>query len=273
MRFDLHVHTTFSDGDYTPREAAALAARTGLDGIAITDHDESRGYGDILHDAPKGLIVIPGIELAAQYGCEVHVLGLKIDWQDAALIRHVEKAASTRQQRAGRMLEKINQAGMRLTLADVETECEGTVIGRPHFAAALVKKGYASSIREAFSLYLSRHKPFYMPLDKPDISSAAALIVGAGGVPVLAHPGLMRKDVFDALAPCLTDMGFWGIEAYHPAHTSGQCREYESTARRYGLYVTAGSDFHGSVKPDIQIGQEQRGGGYLEKSIERLMAE
>jgi predicted metal-dependent phosphoesterase TrpH len=168
------------------------------------------------------------------------------------------------------MLEKINRAGMHLTIEDVEKECMGDVIGRPHVAAALVKKGYVPSVREAFGQYLSRHMPFYTPLEKPDIRHAAKIITGAGGKAVLAHPGLMNPVIFEALAPNLAEMGFWGIEAYHPAHTDGQCVAYESVARRYGLYVTAGSDFHGSVKPDVQIGQERRGGRFLEKSLERL---
>ncbi|MDD5017031.1 MAG: PHP domain-containing protein [Eubacteriales bacterium] len=272
MKLDLHIHTTYSDGDCTPREVAALARQAGLDGIAITDHDECRGYGGILEDANTDMPVYAGIELAAKYDGEVHVLGLGIDWQDKTLVRHAEDAAVGRQQRAALMIERINKAGLDIAMHEVEKECGGGVLGRPHFAAAFVKKGYAKSHKEAFVRYLSSHAPFYIPLDKVEVSRAAEMILGAGGIAVLAHPGLVKTNVLQTLLPRLGDMGFWGIEAYHPAHTDRQCIAYAHLAKRYGLYVTAGSDFHGSVKPHISIGQEKRGGKYLDESMEAFIS-
>lgn len=267
MKLDLHVHTTFSDGDFTPREVADKAKQKGLECIAITDHDECRGCGDVAGET--GLIVISGIELAAKYEGEAHVLGLDVDWKSPVLLRHIEAAASLREERAESMIEKLRAAGVGLTLEDVRRECGG-VIGRPHIAAALVKKGYAADVKEAFVKYLSKHTQFYVPYDKISIERAADIIREAGGKAVLAHPGLIKEDVRNALFPRLARMGFWGVEAYHPTHTDGQCREFESVARQNGLYVTAGSDFHGSAKPGVDIGSETRGADYLRKSIEAL---
>jgi predicted metal-dependent phosphoesterase TrpH len=146
------------------------------------------------------------------------------------------------------------------------------VIGRPHVAAALVKKGYAQNVKEVFVRYLGRHAPYYVPLERVDVRQAADIIIGAGGKPALAHPGLMSGRVLNDLLPKLKLLGFWGIEAYHPAHTNGQCRIFASAARRRGLWVCAGSDFHGSSKPDIVLGAERRGGAYLQRSFCALLS-
>lgn len=268
MRPDLHVHTTFSDGSYTPAEMVQAAKQAGLSAVAITDHDECRGYGEIIDE--QDITVCPGIELAARFNCEVHVLGLQIDWKNQKLIRHIENASEARRHRAKSVLEKLQAVNVDIDMQHVVNACEGDVIGRPHLAKVLVDKGYASSYKEAFVRYLAKDACCYVPLDKINVRNAADLILQAGGKPILAHPGLLRGRAFEQLVPKLKDMGFWGIEAYHPAHSNGHCREYETIAKNHGLYVTAGSDFHGAAKPKVKIGQEQRGGKYLEKSLEEL---
>lgn len=269
MNIDMHVHTTFSDGDYTPSQIVQTAKEKGLKLIAITDHDECRGYEEIA-GADTGIIVCPGIEIAAKYEGEVHILGFNIDWRSKALLKHVESVVLHRKFRAENMIKKLNSAGFDVTIDDVNTESTGKVIGRPHIAAALIKKGYVSSYKEAFKRFLSKHSPYYVPYEKIGLQDAAQLIIEAKGKAVLAHPGLVKEKTLESLFPKLKGMGFWGIEAYHTVHSYGQCREFESTARRYGLFVTAGSDFHGSAKPDVELGGEKRGGEYLERSIEAL---
>ncbi len=271
MRFDLHVHTTFSDGDYSPSEVVRLAKQKGIGLIAITDHDECRGFGDVKEET--GIKVLPGIELAARFEGEVHVLGLGIDWQSEPLLRHIERVVNLRRDRAAGIIKKLRKAGIDITVKDVENECLGGVMGRPHIAAALVNKGHASSVKEAFKAYLSKHSEFYVGFDKISVQEAVKLIRIAGGKAVLAHPGLIGETARNDLMPLLGDMGFWGIEAYHPAHSDGNCKEFESLARSMGLYVTAGSDFHGSAKPKIEIGCETRTSEYLEESIRLLAAE
>ena len=269
MRFDLHAHTTWSDGDQTPAQVAQIAAREGI-AVALTDHDECRGFSEIAgktYEVP----VFPGIELAARYAQgSVHVLGLCIDWQDQGIISHITSAADARLHRAESILEKLRTGGMDIGMENLTFQ--GDIVGRAHIAEALVSKGYAADIKDAFARFLSNRAPYYVPYEKIGVDDAARLITRAGGLAVLAHPGLMAPGAFDALLPSLKGMGFWGVEAYHPSHTDGQCREYESLARSRGLYVTAGSDFHGNVKPDIALGQEKRGGAYLRESMEAFLA-
>ena len=137
-------------------------SKKGLKVSAITDHDECRGYGEIAKAPPQGISVFPGIEFSAKHNGEIHVLGLLINWQDPALLAHVEKAAKARQQRAEKMLKKFKEAGLDIHMDEVADECKGEVIGRPHFAAALVKKGHATSFKEAFTRYLTSHAPFIL---------------------------------------------------------------------------------------------------------------
>ncbi len=269
MRLDLHVHTNFSDGDFAPQQIAQMAANAGLDGVAITDHDECRGFGELI--PVPGLMLIPGIEIAAYEGdSEVHVLGLGIDWRHEAMAGYAERATGRRRDRAQAVTEMLQAKGYDVSMADVENASGGGVIGRPHIARALMEKGYVESVSDAFDRFIGRRAPFYVPLEKISSSAAAALIIQAGGKPVLAHPGLLKPGIFDALAERLADAGFWGMEAYHPSHTDGQCRIYESEARRLGLYVTAGSDFHGTLGQGAELGNEKRGGNYLQRSFDAL---
>ncbi len=269
MKTDLHAHTTFSDGDRTPLEVVRLAEAAGV-GVAITDHDECRGFAEIAGRS-FGVPVYAGIELAARFGKEsVHVLGLGIDWRNPTLLAHVDRAADARLHRAERIVEKLRGCGVDIALSEVRYQ--GSVVGRAHIAEALVRKGAAADIRDAFARYLGGGAPGYVSYEKITAEQAARLITDAGGVAVVAHPGLMPPGVFSSLLPVLKRWGFWGVEAYYPSHTDGQCREFESLARTHGLYVTAGSDFHGGVKPEIAVGQEKRGGAYLRESMEAFSA-
>lgn len=269
MKVDLHIHTTFSDGELTPQEVSQRAAAAGLAAFAITDHDECRGFGTL--EKTDGAIA--GIELAAHMNGEVHVLGLDINCGNDTLVAHVQKAAHSRVNRAYEIIERLNHDGIAVSMDEVKEACGGDVIGRPHIAAVLVKKGFAATVSDAFDRYLSSHAPYYVPQKKISVSSAAELILGAGGKPVLAHPGLLGGSVLGGLLPQLKEMGFWGVEAYHPAHTDGQCVEYESVARQKKLFVTSGSDFHGSSTPRVGIGEETRSSSYLQESLLILISE
>lgn len=270
MNIDLHIHTTYSDGDLTPFEAVVAARGKGLSLIAVTDHDECRGFLELC-GKHNGINVLSGVELASKFGGEAHVLGYGIDCRNLSLLEHISYTYGKRRERAVSMVSKLKRAGLNVSMKEVEKNCVTGVIGRPHIAAALVKNGYAGNVKEAFSKYLSKHGDFYVSYEKISVREAAALITGAGGKPVLAHPGLMAPDVRESLWPELKSMGFWGIEAYHTAHSDDQCAEYEEKALKHGLFVTAGSDFHGSAKPFVNIGEEKRGGEYLLKSIEALL--
>lgn len=268
MRMDLHVHTTFSDGDLTPNQAVQKAMLAGLDAVAITDHDECRALDTLSQSS--GISIIPGIELSAQYNGEVHVLGIGINLDNEALHKHIENAANARRVRIFAMIDRLTRAGIMIESADVEAQCHGNVIGRPHIAAALVKKGYAQTVREAFQKYLSVNTPYYVTQQRISVQQAVSLILNAQGLPVLAHPGLLGDGVLNSLEPQLKSLGFWGIEAYHPSHSDGQCTEFESMARRHSLFVTSGSDYHGRLTP-VKIGCEARGGSFLQKSFNALI--
>jgi len=270
MKLDLHVHTTYSDGSMTPRQIVAEAKACGLGAVAITDHDECRAIGEVM-DEPD-IKVLSGIELSAHYLGEVHVLGLDIDCGNKRMLAHINEQAQSRLKRAETMIEIFIEHGVHITMEDVQQACKGDVLGRPHFAEALVKNGYASSTKQAFAQYLNKNAKFFVTRPKVDIAQAAQLINGAGGKPVLAHPGLIGGGVWNKLYGELKDLGFWGIEAFHPAHSDGQCREFVSIAKSEGLYVTSGSDFHGNPDTTVGIGQEQRGGSHLAKSIKALLA-
>ncbi|MFA5674946.1 MAG: PHP domain-containing protein [Christensenellales bacterium] len=265
---DLHVHTTFSDGDLTPVQTVQKAIAAGLDAVAITDHDECRAPGTL--SSFSGIGVIPGIELSAQHNGEVHVLGLGIDINNEALRAHIENASNARRVRVYAMIDRLSRAGIAIRPADVEAECRGKIIGRPHMAAALVGKGYAKNINDAFAKYLSDKTPYYVSRRRISVERAAALILNANGLPVLAHPGLLSAGILDSLEPALKALGFWGIEAYHPVHSDSQCAKFECAARQNSLYVTSGSDYHGRLTP-VEIGCETRGGQFLQKSFNALI--
>ena len=267
MKPDLHIHTTYSDGGYTPGQVFKAAKEKGLCAVAITDHDECRGCQEA---EESDIQVLCGIELSAHFHGEAHVLGYNIDCSDKGLSEHIEKQNESRKKRANKMIKMFKDADIDISMQEVLDVCRGDVLGRPHIAEVLVKKGFANSTKQAFTKYLNRHAKFYVPREKVEIEKAARLIVEAGGKPVLAHPGLMPGVIWNELSGVLKEFGFWGIEAYHPSHTDGQCRAFESFARQNGFYVTCGSDFHGGAKPGIEIGQEQRGGGYLLHSLRQL---
>jgi predicted metal-dependent phosphoesterase TrpH len=246
-----------------------MAQRLGI-GVAITDHDECRGMDEVA-GTDFGVPVLAGIELAARFeGNSVHVLGLGVNWKDKGLVGHITWARDARRRRAALILEKLRAGGMDISMGDLRFQ--GDVVSRSHIATALVNKGYAADPKDAFARYLSYHTPYYVPYEKISAQDAAALIRAAGGLPVLAHPGEMAPGAWECILPSLEAMGFWGVEAYHPSHTDGQCREFESLSRAKGLYVTAGSDFHGRVKPEVALGQETRGGAYLAQSMKALVS-
>lgn len=252
MKVDLHVHTTASDGTCSPGEVIQLAQKEGLAAIAITDHDTLSGAKEGVEIGERvGFEVIPGVELSTDLnGTDVHVLGYLI--RDFEVIEGVlDQMQRLRMSRAERMVEKLRRLGVGIDMEDVLREAKGDSVGRPHIAAAMVKRGAVGSVREAFELYIGDGKPAYIPKPKLTPSQAVELILESGGVPVLAHPGLTNMD---KLIPKLAEGGLRGIEVHYPEHTEGQRRLYLSIARRYKLIPTGGSDFHGEVKPELRLG-------------------
>lgn len=243
-RADLHAHTTASDGSLTPEALVAEALRVGLAAVGICDHDSVDAVGPAQAAAAgTALLVVPGVEINTTYeSLEVHVLGYYYRQGDPDLAELLARLRDQRQNRVRRMLQRLEQAGCPLRLERVLELSGEAAIGRPHVARALVEAGYAASEREAFAHFLVPGKPGYVERYKLSPREAVQVVLAAGGVPVLAHPGLVGRD---ELIPDLADAGLAGLEVYHTDHTPEQARHYLALAERHNLLVTGGSDFHG----------------------------
>ncbi|WP_406678490.1 PHP domain-containing protein [Moorella sp. ACPs] len=243
---DLHTHTTASDGRLSPAELIRLAQTKGLTALGVTDHDTVAGLAEALAAGSSyGVTVVPGVELSTEWeDKEVHILGYYLDWQKEHLLAFLETMRQARHRRTARMVARLQELGYDISMGEVEQEVRGEAVGRPHIAAVLVRKGYAPSVEAAFKTLLARGRPAYVPREKVEPARAVEVILKAGGVPVLAHPGLSEAD---ALLPALVDDGLQGIEAYYPLHDAAATGRYLELASRYNLVVTGGSDFHGIV--------------------------
>lgn len=250
---DLHLHSTASDGVLAPAAIVELASRAGCPAIAITDHDSVDGVAEALEAAaPTSVTVIPGVEFSAGVGeRDLHLLGYYIDDTDPTLLAALERLRRIRVERAERIVNSLHEAGLSVSLDDVLALADGGAVGRAHIAQLLVASGQATSVADAFQRLLGRSAPHYVP--KPLCSPAEVIgwIRGAGGVAVLAHPGLSKVD---DLVPGLVDAGLVGIEAYHSAHDAETVQRYVRMAQRLGLIVTGGSDFHGLDREGDRLG-------------------
>ena len=240
---DMHVHTTASDGQLSPVEVVDYAISKGLSGVAITDHDTITGLQDaISYGKLKGVIIIPGIELSTEFeGEEVHILGYKIDYANQELLETLNILRDERAHRAQKIIHKLQGLGMKISFQEVQAIAKEGVIGRPHIAKILIKKGYVKTVQEAFEKYLNKGCSAYVPRYKLSPFDAVDLIKKAGGITVMAHPGLVKKL---GLVEELIKHGIDGIEVSHPDHNNEQNKSFESLASDNQLYITAGSDFH-----------------------------
>lgn len=256
---DLHMHSRFSDGTDTPEELIALAAEQGATTVALTDHDTVHGIGRFMSAAQKeGIRAISGVEVSASSSSnEMHILGYFLAHEDAVLARQLDWIRSARESRNEEILHKLHKLGMHMSRQEVCRHAGDQVIGRPHFARAMVARGYVNSTKEAFSRYLARGCPAYARRRSLTVQEAIEIISGAGGVAVLAHPFVLHANQLELadLVEALRDLGLEGIEAYYPQHTAEQTRFYVQLAKDYDLVPTGGSDFHGQQTPDLRIGK------------------
>ncbi|MBP2642210.1 MAG: hypothetical protein H6Q67_97 [Firmicutes bacterium] len=246
MTVDLHIHTNCSDGIYSPEEIVEFAKAAGLEAIAITDHDTIDGVSKLLERSTtaKNMEVIPGIEFSTDLpDNEVHILGYYIDVSKSELISQLKLISEDRYTRTKKMVTKLNSLGYEISYDSVlKIAGEATSIGRPHIAAALIDAKYFSNVADVFDVLLEKRKPAYIPHYKMSPAETIQLIVRAGGVPVLAHPGLVGND---AIVMEIIALGIQGIEVYHPSHNPSQVSRYLQLATEHNLLVTGGSDFHG----------------------------
>lgn len=247
---DLHTHTQASDGMNAPAENVRLAKEKGMAGIAITDHDTVAGIEEAIAAGQQyGVTVVPGVEISTVAASrDIHVLGYYIDIGDERLLGRLQTLRATREARNDLILEKLHGLGMPLTLQEIKNGLGRPLrpdesIGRPHIADALVRKGYADNMRDAFDRYLGEGKPAYASVPRITPEEAMQWIREAGGAPVLAHPGLYGDD--ELVKRIIASGKPVGIEVYHSDHGMEEERRYLEIANQFGLIPTAGSDYHG----------------------------
>ena len=255
---DLHVHSTASDGSYTPTEVVYAANDAGLTAIALTDHDTVSGVSEALNAADSlDLEVVPGVELSCIYKeKEIHILGLYIDHTSEKFNEFLTTSAQKRMQRNLTMLEAFQTDGFDITMEDLMLGNPKTVITRAHFARALVYKGYVSSPDQAFKKYLDPDRPYYRKREVITPEESIRAIRDAGGFPVLAHPCQYKlgwKGTED-LVIYLKSLGLLGLECFHSSNNQHESGKLRGIALRHDLALTGGSDFHGAAKPDIKLG-------------------
>ncbi len=246
MRLDLHIHSTASDGTEAPEAVIAAAAAGKLDVVALTDHDTTAGV-EAAHAAgvARAVEVVPGIEMSSTSGGrEIHVLGYFVDPSAPAIRAHEARALGLRAERMRRMIRRLSEQGVQVTMDDVERAAgeDRQALARPHLARALLEAGEVVSVADAFDRFIGDDHAAYVPTDLVSPEGAIEIIIAAGGIPIWAHP---PHDLLDALLPALTRAGLRGLEVYRPRTPADRVLRLERMARSSGLLLSGGSDWHG----------------------------
>jgi len=253
---DLHTHTTFSDGTDTPTQLINKALAAGITTIALTDHDSISGWQEATTALRPGIYLVPGAEVSCQTldGISVHILGLLFDSSNTELIDTLEKTRENRFGRMEKIIAKINEAGIEISMSEVlEQLSDGATLGRPHLADALIKKGVVASREEAFTQMLHNHSKYYVSHYSPTPEAVIKLIKDAGGVSVIAHPmashrgRIISLDTFGSLIQA----GLDGIEVDHRDHSAEEKTQLISLAKESKLVMTGASDYHGNGKLNL----------------------
>ena len=255
---DLHVHSNCSDGTYTPTQLVDYARQKGLSAFALTDHDTIAGLPEAFAAARKADIeLISGIEFSTEYlGKDVHIVGLDFDYENEEFTTELFRFQDSRNIRNRKMIKRMQEEGIDITWEAMEERFGEAVWTRAHFARYLTDQGYVSEMKDAFRLYLADDAPCFVPREKVTPAQAVQLIRRCKGIPVLAHPVLyhLSQDQLQVLITDLKRAGLIGIEALYSTYTQEDERFIRHLAAAKGLYISGGSDFHGSNKPDIDLG-------------------
>lgn len=255
---DLHVHSNKSDGSISPSDLISEARKKGLTAFALTDHDTVEGIEEAIKAAENADVrVIPGIELSTEYeGKDIHIVGLFIDKEQPAFRKKIQEFVDSRILRNQKMCQKLTEAGCPLTYEELVGEFPDSVITRAHYAQILLKKGYTKSLKEAFERYIGDRGPCFVPREKITPEDGIKLILSAKGIPVLAHPLLykMGEERLQKLIDRLKNAGLQALEAIYSTYTPSEEKQMCELAKRNGLLISGGSDFHGNAKPGLEIG-------------------
>ena len=264
LGIDLHIHSTASDGSLTPAAILDHARKLNLAAIAITDHDSIEGSREALRAGiPSCLHFLSGVEISAAHppflpgSGSFHILGYGIRLDDTVLNQTLKRLQEVRKNRNPKIIRRLNELGCAVSLEEIRQIVGKGQIGRPHIASALMKKGYVTSINEAFKKYLGTGKPAYVDKERIGCEEAIKMIRNAGGIAALAHPGLLDmpdEQRLEVLIQNLIEIGVGAVEVYYPQHTAGQTERYMRLSKKYGLLMTGGTDFHGSITPEIKMG-------------------
>lgn len=260
---DLHVHTTASDGQYSPTQILVKAAEKKINTIAITDHDTIDGLEEGKLAAEKlGITFIPGVELNINFPRgEFHLLGLGFTHISSSLIEILDSLVKNREERNIKIIEKMNKDGIDISYDELKNQYPNTIIGRPHFAAILESKNIVKNRQQAFDKFLAQGRPYYQQRVGCNLDEAIVAIKDSGGVPVLAHPMslyLSWGKMYEIFAD-FYERGIGGLEAFHPGARMTECLRLEELARKIGFFITAGSDFHGEkIRADRKLGHTCR---------------
>ena len=257
-KIDLHTHSTLSDGTYTPADLVCYAKVKGLRAMALTDHDSVEGLEEAVALGRKiGVEIIPGVELSAEFPeGAMHLLGFFVERTSPSFLRRLSLLQVARRERNPKIVKKLQGLGFKITEEEVAAAAGGGQVGRPHFARVLMKKGYVQTITEAFERYLGEGRPACIEKAQFSPEECIDLIHEANGVAVLAHPNTLRLPVekWGPLFERLVKSGLDGIEVYYSTHTPEETARYERLAAEWNLVKTGGSDFHGQIKPNIDLG-------------------
>ncbi len=255
---DLHCHSLFSDGTNTPEELVALAERGGLTALALTDHDTTAGFDRFVAAGENSPVeTVPGIELSAEFGEKtLHILGYLFDVADPALQESLEWVREGRSERNVKILEKLNTLGYGLRMEDIQKHAGDELIARPHFAAALMEAGHFKHPNKIYQQLLGKGKAAYVNRRRLSPEQCVEMICKAGGVAVIAHPGQMKltNNKLRHLIRQLQPHGLRGLEVLHPSHHPHQVMAFERICAELNLVLTGGSDFHGTLTPDLKLG-------------------
>lgn len=250
VKVDLHTHTNLSDGAYSPCELIELAYKNGIQALSITDHDSINAYEEVIECANDFKIeLIPGVEISTDLDDkEIHLLGLFINLESDELKKYLNFFREERFHRAKRIINKLKNLDILISIDDVLEFSNNSAIGRPHIAYAMIEKGYVKNYQEAFEKYLGDFAPAFERKIHVSVQSALKLISEAGGLSFVAHPGYMKENILLKLI----EYGIDGIEVIHPSHNESQIQFYKGIVNQYCLLETGGSDFHGGKKMDFE---------------------
>lgn len=277
MTIDLHIHSTYSDGTKSPAEIVALANKTGLEAISLTDHDTMSGTKEMLEAGKKfGINVLPGLELSVVHdGIPLHILGYCIDENDENLCLGLKEIQHARDDRNRKIINKLIKLGFPVTVERLEKLSGHGQAGRPHIGAMLVQLGAVKNINQAFQLYLRKGKCGYVARSEFKAEAAIKMIKNAGGLSILAHPVQFDASLrdFPALLKKLLAIGIDGVEMYYPTQSSSFRKKLYKITKQYDLIYTAGSDYHGDVRQKTSLGLKMAAGvgtDMIRKLIGRL---